>query len=275
MRFAANYYLAPPDMTPEVFSGHAAEAGADGIAFTVAALDQRGPQGLARIAADHGLFVSTLNSAGYFLHPDAVAARRQADQNRRLLEAAVRIGAQRLVVITGGISESGLTLEEARRRVAEQLALLDAEACLAGVRLALEPVHPVDLTNKGCVNSIGQALEMVRPLQATDLVVDTFHSAWDPDLWRLPQCVHPHLAVVQVCNWFEPSAERKPERDLPLSGGMDLAAWLRHLVEAGYCGPVEFEMFDQHRRGRSVPTLLHQAIAELKVMCAGAQAPTS
>lgn len=68
---------------------------------------------------------------------------------------------------------------------------------------------------------------------------------------------------MQVCNWYEPSPGEKPERDLPLSGSMDLATWLHALVAGGYVGPIEFEMFNRHRRGRGVPELLSTALREL------------
>jgi sugar phosphate isomerase/epimerase len=176
------------------------------------------------------------------------------------------MGAGRLVVIAGGMSGSGLTLEGARTQVTESLVALNGRAGAAGVRLALEPIHPADLTIKGCVNSIRQALEIVQPLSSTDLVIDTFHSAWDPDIWRLAELVGDKVAVVQVCNWYESSPDEKPQRDLPLSGAMDLAAWLHALVTDGYRGPIEFEMFDRHRRGRPVPQLLSAALHELREM---------
>ncbi len=176
------------------------------------------------------------------------------------------MGAGRLVVIAGGIGGSGLTLEAARERVAQSLGALNERASAAGVRLALEPIHPADLTIKGCVNSIHQALELVQPLSSTDLVIDTFHSAWDADIWRLAELAGDKAAVVQVCNWYEPSPDEKPQRDLPSRGSMDLATWLRALVASGFAGPIEFEMFDRHRRGRTVPELLSTALRELREM---------
>lgn len=146
------------------------------------------------------------------------------------------------------------------------LAALDQRAGAAGVRLALEPIHPVGLTIKGCVNSIAQALEIARSLLATDLVIDTFHSAWDPDIWRLTEIAGTKAAVVQVRNWYEPSPDEKPQRDLPSLGGMNLKDWQRALVASGYTGPIEFKMFDRHRRGRTVPDILNTGLHELREM---------
>jgi sugar phosphate isomerase/epimerase len=264
LRLAANYYLAPPDMGVAEFMAHAKYAGAEGVGLTVASLNAHSPEQLAALARDNGLFISSLNSAGYFLFADAGAQAKQAELNKRLLDAAARMQSDWLVVITGGILDSGMSLEGARARVAEEIGRLDETAATAGIRLAVEPVHPVDLTAKGCINSIGQALKIVRGLPSTAIVVDIFHSAWDPDLWQLPALAGDKLAFVQVCNWYEPTADEKPQRDLPSAGVMDLAGWLSAMLRSGYRGTIEFEMFDRHRRGRAVPEILCHALEELR-----------
>src|ERR1700761_4118394 len=160
-RLAANYYLAPPEMTVAKFMDHAKSAGAEGIGLTLSALNANSPEQLGSLATDKGFFISSLNSAGYFLFEDPASRAKQDDLNKRLVDAAVRMKAQRLVVISGGIVGSGKDLEAARCQVADELEKLDKIAGAAGLKLALEPIHPSDLTIKGCINSIAQALEIV------------------------------------------------------------------------------------------------------------------
>lgn len=264
VKLAANYYLAPPGYSVAEFMRHAKRAGADGVGLSVAALEAHGPELLARLAEEHGLFISSLNSAGYFLFADAGERKRQRVLNTMLIEAAAHMGAERLVVITGGILGSELTLEAARAQVTEGLTALNEEAAAANIRLALEPIHPVDLTTKGCINSVSQALELVRPLSATDIVIDAFHSAWDPDIWSASVLSDSKLALVQVCDWYEPSPDEKPWRTLPGHGNMDLPGWLRTLRCNGYTGAIEFEIFDRHRRGRAVDETLMEALGFLR-----------
>lgn len=265
-RLSANYYLAPGGIGVGQFMRWAKEAGASGVGLTIAALSDNTPDELKTMAEDHGLFISTLNSAGYFLYPPGERRDMQNKLNLSLIDAAARMGAGRLVVIAGGTSGSGLTLEAARASVAKQLGALDKMAGEGGIRLALEPIHPVDLTIKGCVNSLAQSAEIVRSLPWTDVMIDTFHSAWDPDIWRLPEVLGEKLAVVQVCNWYESSPEEKPLRDVPSTGEMDMAGWLSALIAGGYTGPIEFEMFDRHRRDRAVQDILNQALGDLRAM---------
>lgn len=265
-RLSANYYLAPQGTPVGEFMGWAKQAGASAVGLTVAALGAHGADDLKAMAADNGLTISTLNSAGYFLFSGADERYVQDKLNTQLIEAAARMGAGRLVVIAGGISGSGLTLEQGRASVAQSLAELDTAAGKAGIRLALEPIHPVDLTIKGCINSVAQALAVVKPLPNTDLVIDLFHSYWDDDIWRLNEIAGDKIAAVQVCNWVERDPDAKPVRELPLEGAMDVKRWLRELILGGFRGPIEFEMFDRHRQSRSVPDLLNRAFQELQLI---------
>lgn len=259
-QLAANYYLAPPSVSVVDFMSYAKQAGAEGVGLTLTALEAHEPEELAHLAAEHNLFISSLNSAGYFLFSDPLRRDRQRELNKVLIDAAARMRAGRLVVITGGIIGSGLNLEAARARGVDALAALDTEAGSAGVRLALEPIHPADLTTKGCINSIRQALDIVRPLSSTDIVIDVFHSAWDPDIWSEAVLSDRKLALVQACDWFEPGPDEKPQRELPPLGLMDLRTWLGAVKASGYVGPIEFEMFDRHRRGREVSAILTEAL---------------
>jgi len=243
---------------------YARKAGAKGIGLTFAALEAHGPEYLARLAAERGLFISSLNSAGYFICGGPALCARQRELNKRLIDAAARMRAGRLVVIVGGIAEMGLTLEAARLKFGESLVYLDAEAQSAGVWLALEPIHPADLMSKGCINSIQSALNVVRNLPATDIVIDTFHSGWDHDIWIKAVLCNPKLALVQMCDWVEPSPDEKSQREVPGRGYMDLKGWLSSVKSRDYAGPIEYEMFDRHRRGRDVKVIMTEALGFLR-----------
>jgi sugar phosphate isomerase/epimerase len=63
--------------------------------------------------------------------------------NRRGIEDAASLGAQTFIVVVGSLPDGSKDIDGAREQVAEGIShLLDhAKAC--GVRLALEPLHPV------------------------------------------------------------------------------------------------------------------------------------
>lgn len=274
---SANAYLAPAEMPAAEFAAAARAAGFDGVAWNLRNLKDEGAEGLRVVGEREGLAVTSLNSAGYFTWTDPDRQALQDAENAWLLEAAARLGAHRLVVIAGGIDggldaagapmPGGQSLATARARVAEGLARLDRRAAELGIRLALEPIHPVDQLRKGCVNAIADALALIAPLGEVDLALDAFHSAWDPAFHAFPAHRVGRIGLLQLCNWTEPHGDAKPWRVLPDEGRLDLSAILRGYAAIGYVGPVEFEMFDIHRRGRPVGALLAQARVQLGRLC--------
>lgn len=269
---SANAYLAPAGQDAASFAQQVARTGFRGVGWTEAFLSAVGSAELKRISEGEGLGVTSLNSAGYFTWEDPARRLRQEETNRRLIDEAATLNALQLVVITGGIdggldaAPSRQSIADARARVADGLAALDERALASGVRLGLEPIHPVDHLRKGCVNSIADALSLCRNLAATDLVVDMFHSAWDKDLFDLASCAGNRLGCVQICNWSEPATNEKPVRELPCEGRLDLSTIIGRLVAGGYAGPLEFEMFDVHRRDRTVESLLHAAYRQMEAL---------
>lgn len=279
---SANAYLSPPEMGPAQFAKSVQKAGYGGIAWTMASLQAEGADGLRTLSRAHGLAITTLNSAGYFTWQDPERQKAQNATSLGLIESAAKMEAQRLVIIAGGI-DGGLdaacpnsfnnqqSLPDARNRVIEGLAVLDARAGELGVRLSLEPIHPVDQLRKGCIHSVAEGIELVSTLANTDLALDVYHSAWDKDFHLWPTSDLSVIGLIQLCNIYEPSPEAKPQRNLPLEGRIDLEAIVAHYIARGYKGPFEFEMFDHHRQGRSVEMLLTTAFEQLTQIFAGSK----
>ena len=196
------------------------------------------------------------NSAGRFTWSDPGRIAAQGDLNARLVDAAAELGAMTLTVITGGTE--GLAPGDARARIADGLAGLDATAGAAGVRLGLEPIHPVGLIDKGCINTLAQARAAIAGLPATGIMLDTYHSWWDPDFGRAVDSLP--VALIQICNVVHPPGDA-PRRSPALDEGlMDMPAVLRAFRAAGYAGPFEFEIFAPDH-GRDDPRPLMAAAA--------------
>ena len=239
--FSANQYICPDGYGVGRFLDEAARAGFRSVGLCRAALDEMPATALARAVRARELRVTSLNSAGFFTWADAARRRAQGEINRALVDAAAELGAESLCVITGGMAEQP-DIGTARALIADGLAALDAEAGAAKVRLGLEPIHPVGVATKGCVNTIAMARKAIAGLNATGLIVDLFHSWWDPEL--LPAIADPasRVRLVQVCNVDLTGAapRRSPWLD---RGALDMAQVLRAIREAGYAGPFEVEVF--------------------------------
>ncbi|MCM2562979.1 sugar phosphate isomerase/epimerase [Lutimaribacter sp. EGI FJ00015] len=249
--FAVNHYIWPAGWPLGDFLDLAARLGAGSVALTRRALSEMAPDRLRRELYRRDLSVSSLNSAGYFTDPDAAFQARQAEENRRLVQAAATLEAGALCVITGGAGAFD-RLPDARARFVDKLGALDGEAEAVGVTLGLEPIHPAECLTKGVCNSIHQALDVIRDLSATRLIVDLYHSAHDPELGALLGGQPAHPVVLQVC---EPVMRAGAmHRDLPLSD------WAARCVatarDSGFQGAIEVELFERDLFGRDPARLL-------------------
>ncbi|MEM7211493.1 MAG: sugar phosphate isomerase/epimerase family protein [Pseudomonadota bacterium] len=251
---SANHYVCPEGYGVERFVDEAVAAGFSQVALTRAALAEMTPVRLRQAVDARGLQVTTLNSAGYFTWADPDRRKAQASENRALIDAAVELGAKALCVITGGCAEQA-DVASARRLIVDGLAVLDRQATSAGVRLGLEPIHPKDVQTKGCVNTIAQARTLIAPLQSTSLIVDLFHSWWDPDL--IDVAADPCVCTLQICN-VTPQLRRSPDLDF---GILDVRALVRNIHRAGYAGPTEFEIFAADHGESDIAPILQRANA--------------
>ena len=213
-------------------------------------------KGVRALLASHGLKVSSLNSAGYFLYGDAGRAREQEELNTRLIAAAAELEAQTLVVITGGISHGNWHLADARARINQGLLRLAVRAAGENVFLGIEPIHPLGILQKGCINSIDDALAIARAHEQLGLTLDFFHSWWDKQFGGVFDHARDKVRLVQFCNVIAPDNPAEFHRELPGSGFIDVAQALFKAQASGYLGYFEFEMFPEHLRGRAVADVI-------------------
>ena len=254
MELAANQYVCPDGYGVERFLEEAATAGFRQVALTRAALAEMTPARLRQAVERRDLSVTTLNSAGYFTWENPEQRKAQDTENRTLVAAAAELRAKALCVITGGAAEQP-DLSTARHRIAEGLAELDALAAREGVHLGLEPIHPKDVATKGCMNTIAQARAMVAPLACTGLIIDLFHSWWDPDLGSIASDAGVH--VLQVCNVTR-DIRRSPALD---RGMLDVRRAIEDFCGVGFNGPIEFEIFATDHEQSEVAPILEAATA--------------
>ncbi len=257
---ALNHYICPPGYGTQRFLDDAAALGVVAVGLTRAVLDEVPAPRLRVMLSRTGLSVSSLNSAGYFTFSGTTKQAEQRDVNARLIETAAELEAKTLCVITGGVAECPC-LEDARKRVADGLYLLDEQAAQAGVALGLEPIHPVGMLSKGCVNSLAQARQVIAPLTATGLILDLYHSWWDDGFHRvLGEDLH-SVHLIQICNVILHEDEA-PRRSTQLDQGVvDVAGLIAAARAAGYAGRFEFEIFARDHDGSDTHSILADAVS--------------
>lgn len=207
--------------------------------------------GLAASAArvtDAGLRVSSLCRGGFFTTPEGSARTAALDDNRRAIEEAATLGAPALVLVAGGLPEGSRDLIGARERVRDAIGELAPDARAAGITLAIEPLHPMYVADRAVVSTLGQALDVAEQFAGVGVVVDTFHVFWDPQVFDAiaRAGASGRIASYQVCDWILPiAADPLLSRGYPGDGHIDFGPLTTAVMDAGYTGDIECEIFNQ------------------------------
>ena len=207
-RLSINHYICPDDVTVPEFLDAVVAVGARAVGVTARAVAETGAGPLKAMLDERGLAVSSVNSAGYFAKKDGAPVD---DHDRRMVEAAAMLDAGVLCVISGGRGPVR-SVEAAQARVRDGLEALAEIARPAGVTLGVEPIHPVDLMTKGCVNSIADTLTLIDGIEGVGMILDINHSWWDPALPGVCRDHRDRVALFQLCNVVE-SEPSRPRRE--------------------------------------------------------------
>jgi sugar phosphate isomerase/epimerase len=202
----------------------------------------------ARLVREAGLRVSSLCRGGFLTALEGPDRQAALDDNRHAIDEAVALGTSCLVLVVGGLPDGSRDLAGARDRVAAAVDELAPYAAERGVRLALEPLHPMYCADRAVLSTIGQALDIAErhPVDHVGVVVDTFHLWWDPDIEKQIARAGRRIASYQVCDWITPLPSDDVLRALGMMGDghIDFAAFWRAVHHAGYDGDVEVEIFN-------------------------------
>jgi len=222
-------------------------AGIPAIGIWREPLHEHGVDATAQRVRDAGLRVSSLCRGGFFTAPDRARRQEAIADNRRAIDEAASLGARCLTLVVGGLPSGSRDLEGARRSVADAVAELVPHAAAAGVRLALEPLHPMYCADRAVLSTLAQALDLAElfPAAQVGVVVDTFHVWWDPDLPRQIGRAGRRIASFQVCDWLVPvPSDLLLARGMMGDGVIDFRPLRLAVAAAGYEGDIEVEIFN-------------------------------
>ncbi|MGV2916799.1 sugar phosphate isomerase/epimerase family protein [Streptomyces alfalfae] len=234
---------------PELAEGCAKE-GVTSVGLWRAPVQAYGVERAARLMRESGLAVTSLCRGGFLTDTAGAARARALDDNRAAIDEAAALGADTLVLVSGGLPPGSKDLAGARERIADGLALLGPYAEERGVRLAIEPLHPMFASDRCVVSTLGQALDLAErfPARQVGVVVDTYHVWWDD---QAPAQIARagaggRLHAFQLADWITPlPAGVLLGRGQLGDGCVDFRAF-RDLVDAaGYDGPIEVEIFNE------------------------------
>lgn len=246
---------------PEAVAG-CAEAGVEWIGLWRDKVDETGIDETVRLLKQYGVRVSSLCRGGFFtgVTPEGSPVDGVA-QTREAIDDAARLGAEVLVLVVGGVA--GGDLAGSRQRVADAVGELAPYAGERGVRLGLEPLHPMQCAERSVLSTVDQALAiaLAHPAEQVGVIVDEFHVWWDPRIEESIAAATGRIAGFHVCDQLVPLPDPLLGRALPGDGPID-HRHLRACVEAaGYTGPIEVEVFNADLWRRPGADVLAETIA--------------
>jgi sugar phosphate isomerase/epimerase len=211
-----------------------------------------------RLLRSSGLRVAHVGSYGRFgVTPRTI--RRGIDEVRRALGWVHALGGDVLVVISG--SRDGASWEEAARAYGDAYARLLPEAAAAGVRLAIEVIHPLrqDLS---FISTLGDACEIARRAgRGGGYVLDVWHSGWERGLLEaIRRDARRRIHAVQISD-YKRATMRTLDRALLGKGILPLRDILRALEDGSYRGWYEVEIISDDVEGLGYERVLRHTRA--------------
>ncbi len=222
-----------------------AAAGVGGITVWRDALKGQSLPEIKTMLSDHHLEVVSLCRGGFFPAIEKSKRQEAIDDNLRAIDEAQAIGAPMVVLVCG--ADPGQSLHDSRQHITEGIYSCIEHAAAAGVRLAIEPLHPMYAGDRSAVNTIRQANEMAEAIAspAVGVAVDVYHLWWDPELEEgIKRCgKNGNLAAFHVCDWKTPTLDMLNDRGLMGEGCIDIRKIRSWVEEAGFIGYNEVEIF--------------------------------
>jgi sugar phosphate isomerase/epimerase len=217
-------------------------------------LEERSVERISRQIRDAGLCVSGYCRSTYIPALSVEAFQANIADNFRAIDQAAALNAACFVIVVGSLPPGSRDLPGTRAQVADGTARLFDHARNAGVRLALEPLHPMYAGDRSCLNSLMQALDLADAIEPSPdqnpflgVAIDLYHVWWDPMIQRSVARAGAgrRIFAFHVCDWLVPTRDLLLDRGMMGDGVIDIPS-IRGLVEAvGYDGRIEVEIFSE------------------------------
>jgi sugar phosphate isomerase/epimerase len=195
-----------------------------------------------------GLHVSSLCRGGFFTHAAPEASAAALADNRAAITEAAELGADTLILVSGGLVPGSRDLSLARRMIADAIGELVPAAQQLGVRLGIEALHPMFCADRCVISRLGEALDLALqfPADAVGVVVDTYHVWWDAQVTDDIARAGRRIVSYQMCDWVLPlPQDTLLGRGHIGDGVIDFGPISASVAATGYDGYIEVEIFNR------------------------------
>jgi sugar phosphate isomerase/epimerase len=219
--------------------------GVKGITVWRDALANRNIKQSGQLLRNHGLEIVSLCRGGFFPNKDKQKRKVAIEDNLKAIEEASEFGAPLIVLVCG--ADPSQSLKDSRKQIQEGIETILPQASAAGIKLAIEPLHPMYADTRSAINTLAQANAMATEINSphVGVAVDVYHLWWDPFLEEeIKRCgENNHLFAFHICDWNVPTTDMLLDRGLMGDGCIPVNK-IRSWIEAtGFNGFYEVEIF--------------------------------
>jgi len=219
--------------------------GVKGITVWRDALEGRNIKQTGKMLRDHDLTIVSLCRGGFFPAKDLSKRKLAIDDNRKAIDDAAELETSMIVLVCG--ADPSQPLEESRKQILDGIAAIIPEAAAAGVKLAIEPLHPMYADTRSAINTLAQANDMAEVLNSPSVgvAIDVYHVWWDPSLEKeIERCgANGNLMAFHICDWKVPTSDLLLDRGLMGEGCIHVKQIRSWIEVAGFTGFNEVEIF--------------------------------
>ena len=219
--------------------------GVRGITVWRDALANRNIKQTGQLLRDHGLNIVSLCRGGFFPNKEKEKRKVAIEDNLKAIDEAAELGAPLIVLVCG--ADPSQSLKDSRKQIREGIETILPQAKAVGIKLAIEPLHPMYADTRSAINTLAQANDMAEQINSAyvGVAVDVYHLWWDPTLKKeIKRCgENGHLFAFHICDWNSPTLDMLNDRGLMGDGCIPVNK-IRSWVEAtGFTGFYEVEIF--------------------------------
>lgn len=224
---------------------HYAQSGVGGISVWQEAVTPMGSVRAGELIRQFPLEVVSYVRGGFFPALEEENRWKAIERTKKMLDEAAAIGAPMLVLVCGAEPRQPPALS--RKQVRDGIEAILPYAMANGVKLAIEPLHPMYADLRSVINTLEQANDLAESFHSewVGVVVDVYHVWWDPKLEaQIVRCgQNGNLFAFHICDWKYPLENMLTDRGLMGEGCIpiqEIAGWVK---QAGFSGFHEVEIF--------------------------------
>jgi len=215
---------------------------------------------------DAGLKPVSYVRGGFFTGSSADRRRAGVDDNLAIIRDAEALGLPMIVLVCG--ATPGQSPRENLDQIEDGIRAILPAAADAGIRLAIEPLHPMYAGDRCAVATMGDANDLCEAIDHPLLGVaaDVYHIWWDSRLeCELARCAAAdRLFAFHVCDFKANLEHFLLDRELPGEGIGTCARVADLVAAAGFAGMTEVEIFSRRYWSENQ----HQFLGKIVASCA-------